>query len=180
MRWTVHGEQAIYESPWVSLYLDDVEIPGPQGRRFDHHVVRIAQPATGVVVHDPERGVLMMWRHRFIPDIWGWEIPAGRVDPGETPAEAAAREVLEETGWRPGPLNHLADYSPASGSIDLRFVMFSAQGAEHVGEPTDLTEAERIEWLPVDRLRAEIRAGHVNNGLSLTALLWCLAEGIIG
>ena len=46
----------------------------------------------------------MLWRHRFITDSWGWEIPAGGVDAGETPEDAAAREVLEETGrieWLP-------------------------------------------------------------------------------
>ena len=45
----------------------------------------------------------------------------------------------------------------------------------HVGEPTDPGESERIEWVPVDRLRPEIRAGRVHDGLSLGALLWCLA-----
>ena len=45
----------------------------------------------------------------------------------------------------------------------------------HVGNPSDPSESERIEWLPIDRLRTEIRAGHVRDGLSLGALLWCLA-----
>ena len=179
MRWTVHGESSIYESDWVRLRLADVEIPGPQGRRFDHHVVRVDRPATGVVIHDPERGVLMLWRHRFITDRWGWEVPAGRVDPGESDEQAAAREVLEETGWRCGPLTRLCDYAPGSGTFDVRFVLFFAAGATHVGDPTDLTEADRIEWLSVQRVRDEIRAGNVDNGLSLTALLWCLAEGLL-
>src|SRR4051794_18816977 len=104
MKWTVHGEHAVYSSPWVSLALVDVEIPG--GERFDHHVVRMPRAAAGVIVFDPERGVLLLWRHRFITDSWGWEIPAGAIDDGESPEAAAAREVLEETGWRPGPLQH--------------------------------------------------------------------------
>ncbi len=179
MRWTVHGEEPLYDSEWVRLRMVDVEIPGPQGRRFGHHVVRFDQAATGVVVHDPAKGVLMLWRHRFISDRWGWEIPAGRVDPGETPMAAAEREVLEETGWRCGPLTQVLDYAPASGSVDLRFVVFLTNSATHVGEPTDLTEAERIEWVPLDHLRAELRAGRVDNGLSLTGVLWCLAEGLL-
>ena len=91
MRWTVHGERALYESEWVRLALVDVEIPGEA--RFEHHVVRMPNQASGTVVHDPDRGVLLLWRHRFITDTWGWEIPAGRIDDGETPEEAAAREV---------------------------------------------------------------------------------------
>ncbi|HET9690282.1 MAG TPA: NUDIX hydrolase [Acidimicrobiales bacterium] len=177
MRWTVHGERVVYASPWMSVALGDVEVPG--GDRFEHHVLRMPRPAAGVVVADPERGVLLLWRHRWTTDAWGWEIPAGRVEAGEDLAAGAAREVLEETGWRPGPLTHLVTYHPTSGSSDHTFACFLATGAEHVGPPTDTAEAERIAWLPPDRVRAEVAGGGVVDGLSLTALTWCLAFGLL-
>lgn len=172
MRWTVHGERSIYESDWVRLTLVDVEVPG--GPRFDHHVVRAPRPAAGVVVHDPARGVLLLWRHRFTTDTWGWEVPAGRVDDGETVEQAAAREVLEETGWQPGPLHHLVTYYPNNGQSDLAFHLYRANGAVEVGPPTDTSESERVAWLPVDEVRARVLAGDVVDGMSLTALLWFL------
>lgn len=173
MKWTVHGERPVYESEWVRLTLVDVEIPGRE--RFEHHVVRMPHQAAGVVVHDPDRGVLLLWRHRFITDTWGWEIPAGRIDPGETPAQAGAREVLEETGWRPGPLEPLVTYQPTNGLSDLRFHLFTAAGATHVGQPTDPGESERVEWVPVDRVREIAGEGQMVDGLSLTAILYSLA-----
>jgi len=172
MRWTVHGEQQIYESEWVTLALTDVEIPG--GERFHHHVIRMPCSASGVVVVDDERGLLLLWRHRFITDTWGWEIPAGRVDPGETPEAAARREVLEETGWRVGDLRSLVRYQPTNGLSDQVFHLFVATGATHVGEPTDPGEAERIEWVPVARVRELARDGAIADGLSLTAILYAL------
>ena len=45
--------------------------------------------------------MLLLWRHRFITDTWGWEIPAGRVEAGEALEDAARREAIEETGWAP-------------------------------------------------------------------------------
>lgn len=174
----MHGEQVIYDSEWVRLSLVDVEIPG--GERFDHHVVRMPRQAAGTVVADPERGVLMLWRHRFITDTWGWEIPAGRIDPGETPEEAAAREVLEETGWRPTGLRAMIAYQPTNGLSDQRFHLFSATGAEHVGDPTDTSESERVEWVPEARLRALARTGGIPDGLSLTAVLYAMAFGFLG
>jgi 8-oxo-dGTP pyrophosphatase MutT (NUDIX family) len=173
MRWTVHGERRLYESEWVNLCLADVELPG--GQRFEHHLIRAPQPAVGTVVLDPDRGVLLLWRHRFITDTWGWEIPAGRVEAGEELAEAAAREVLEETGWRPFDLEALVAYHPSNGLSDQRFHLFLAKGAVEVGPPTDVHESERIVWVPIPDVIAAVQAGGLNDGLSLTALCWCLA-----
>jgi 8-oxo-dGTP pyrophosphatase MutT (NUDIX family) len=172
VEWTVHGERSLYASDWVSLALVDVEVPGV--RRFEHHVVRSPRPAVGVVVAEPDRGVLLLWRHRFITGTWGFEVPVGGVDEGESLERAAAREVLEETGWRPGPLRRLHTYFPSNGLSDQRFAIFAADSASYVGEPSDPAESSRVEWLPVDRVRAEIAGGAVTDGLSLAALLWWL------
>ena len=175
MRWTVHGERPIYESEWVRLVLTDVEIPG--GDRFEHHVVRAPHDASGTVVVDPERGLLLLWRHRFITDTWGWEIPAGRVDPGETPEAAATREVREETGWSVGQLRHLASYHPTNGLSDQTFHLFLGVDAAYAGEPTDPGESERVEWVAIDRVRELVREGNILDGMSLTGILYALSFG---
>ena len=177
-RWTVHGERPVYESDWVSVGLADVELPN--GRRFDHHAVRCGLPAAGVVVHDPSRGLLLMWRHRFISDTWGWEIPAGGLEPGESPEDGAIRETIEETGWRPGPLRHLCDTTPMSGVADKRFILFLAEGAERVGDPVDAHEAERIEWVPLPDVKALLARGDMIDGMSLIGILWAIAFGEFG
>ena len=175
MRWEVHGERNVYDSPWMRTMLVDVEPPGEE--RFEHHVMRFPFPAAGTIVADPERGVLPLWRHRFSVDAWGWELPAGRAEAGETMEQAARREVLEETGWRPGPLEHLLTFHPASGVADLTFHVFLTTTAQQVGEPTDAKESERIEWVPVDRVRTELAAGRVREGLALAGLSFALALG---
>jgi 8-oxo-dGTP pyrophosphatase MutT (NUDIX family) len=172
MRWTVHGERSLYESPWIRLRLVDVEPPGHA--RFEHHVARL-NPAAGCVVTDPERGVLLLWRHRFISDTWGWEVPAGRVDDGESPIVAAARETLEETGWRPGPLRPLIEFNTANGITDQRFYLYVADGATHEGDPVDAYEAERVDWVSWSTVRQLITDGLVPDGPSLLALLAVLA-----
>jgi 8-oxo-dGDP phosphatase len=173
----VHGERTVYDSEWMRMALVDVEIPGVA--RFDHHVVRYPLAAAGTVAVDPDRGVLALWRHRFITDTWGWEIPAGRLEAGETPEQAARRETEEETGWRPGPLRRLGSYAPSNGSSDQIFHLFVADGATHVGDPTDVGESERVDWLAPDEVRGLIAKGDVVDGLSLTALLWALTTGAL-
>jgi 8-oxo-dGTP pyrophosphatase MutT (NUDIX family) len=178
MRWAVHGERTIYDCEWLTLAVADVEVPG--GRRFDHHVVRMPNKAAGTVVFDPRRGVLLLWRHRFITDSWGWEIPAGRIDPGESPEEAARRETREETGWEPGPLRALLSYFPTNGLSDQVFHCFIADGATQLGPPSDPSESERIAWVAISEVRRIVRDGEMNDGLSLTAVLYALARNEFG
>ena len=175
MRWTVHGERTLYDSPWVRLTLVDVEPPGHE--RFEHHVARLAG-AAGCLAIDPGRGVLLLYRHRFISDTWGWEMPAGRIDEGEAPIDAAARETLEETGWRPGPLSPLVEFNTANGITDQRFYVFRADGATHVGDPVDAYEAEKVAWHSWPQVRALVADGAVPDGPSLLALTYALATGV--
>ena len=88
--------------------------------------------------------------------------------------EAAAREVLEETGWRPGPLRHLITSEASNGLSDQRFLLYVADGASYVGEPSDPAESERVEWVTVERLRSLAQDGDVVDGLTLVAVLYWL------
>ncbi|MFI1015291.1 NUDIX hydrolase [Streptomyces sp. NPDC020965] len=173
MRWTVHGERQIYENPWVNLWLADVQ--QPDGHRLEHHVVRMRHLAVAVVVDDRRR-VLMMWRHRFITDTWGWELPMGLIEPGETPARTAVREVEEETGWRIGAVRPLVYAQSANGITDSEHHVFRADGAVHIGPPTELNESDRIEWISVDKIRGMIDRREIVSGGSLLGLLYLLLD----
>jgi 8-oxo-dGTP pyrophosphatase MutT (NUDIX family) len=173
MQWKVHGRRPVYESPWISLDLVDVE--QPDGQRYEQHVVRMARPVAGAAVVDDRDRVLLMWRHRHVTGSWGWEIPTGRVEEAESPEEATAREVQEETGWRPGPLRLLVASEPSNGSIDTVHYLFRADGAGYIGPPSDGSEAERIEWVPLSDVTRLIDRGEIVSGPTLIALLRVLA-----
>ena len=65
------------------------------------------------------------------------------------------------------------------GGVDQTFHLFLAAGAEQVGEPTDPTESERVEWVPIDTVREAIVDGRIVEGMSITALALALATGRI-
>ncbi|MGW1074248.1 NUDIX hydrolase [Streptomyces sp. NPDC002537] len=173
MQWKTHGERQIYTNSWVNLCLVDVE--QPDGRRWEHHVVRLRHLAVAAVVND-RREVLMMWRHRFITDTWAWELPMGLIEEGETPEQAAAREVEEETGWRPGPIKPLIYAEPANGITDSQHYVFRADGATHIGPPTEKNESDRIEWIPLDQVRGMIDRREIVSSGSLVGLLYLLMD----
>ncbi|WP_328837457.1 NUDIX domain-containing protein [Streptomyces europaeiscabiei] len=170
--WRIHGERDLYDNQWVKLQLWDVEPPGVE--RFEHHVVKLQHVAITAVVDDQDR-VLMMWRYRFVPGRFGWELPGGIVDEGEAPAETALREVVEETGWRPKRVEHVVTYQPMVGMVDSPHEIFVAHGAEKVGEPTDLEEAGHIEWVPLADVPGLMAQGELLGSGTLVALLHILA-----
>jgi 8-oxo-dGTP pyrophosphatase MutT (NUDIX family) len=172
-RWQVHGERTLYRSPWVELALADVEPPG--GERFEHHVVRMPRAAIAVVLDDEER-VLMLWRHRFVTDRWGWELPGGLIDEEEDSALTAAREVEEETGWRPREMERIVGYQPMVGTLDTEHEVFMSHGAEHIGGPIDPTEAARVEWLDLDSTLPLIARGEIWTAGTIIGLLYALAS----
>ncbi|KPI24195.1 NUDIX hydrolase [Streptomyces sp. NBC_00080] len=176
MEWKTHGERQIYTNPWVNLCLVDVQ--QPDGRRWEYHVVRLRHLAVAAVVNDRQE-VLMMWRHRFITDSWAWELPMGLVEEGETPEEAAAREVLEETGWRPGPIKPLIYAEPANGITDSQHHVFRADGATYEGPPTEKNESDRIEWIPLSEIRGMIDRREIVSSGSLVGLLYVLMDEAI-
>jgi 8-oxo-dGTP pyrophosphatase MutT (NUDIX family) len=117
-----------------------------------------------------------MWRHRFATNEWGWELPGGIVDADEDSVTTAAREIEEETGWRPGPLKHLASFQPMPGMVDTPHEVYLARSAGKVGEPTDGEEAARIEWVPLARVLGLVAKGEILGSGSLVGLLYLLAR----
>src|SRR4051812_34934625 len=99
MKWQVDGTRPADRSSWVEVWLDDVELP--DGEHIEHHNLKFPRASTTAVVVDDRDRTLLTWRHRYITDTWGWEVPAGWAEPGEDPADAIRREIEEETGYRP-------------------------------------------------------------------------------
>jgi 8-oxo-dGTP pyrophosphatase MutT (NUDIX family) len=124
--------------------------------------------------------VLLLWRHRFITGSYGWEIPIGKIEDGEGPAGSAAREVEEETGWRPGPLRPLLRVEPTPGSSDSVHHLFRADEARRIGPPQDHFESERVAWVPLSDIPDMIGRGEIASGTTLAALLYTLTtDGLV-
>lgn len=173
MQWTVHGERAIYENPWVDLVLVDVE--QPDGRRWDYHVVRLRHLAATALIDDQDR-VLLMWRHRFITDSWAWEVPMGLIEDGETPEQAAGRELVEETGWKAGQIEPIAYAQPGNGITDSEHYLFKATDPVKVGDPTELNESDRFEWFPLSEAKGMIDRREIVSSASVVAMLYVLVD----
>ncbi|ALG13664.1 NUDIX hydrolase [Kibdelosporangium phytohabitans] len=171
--WQVFGERTVYDNRWVRLELADVQ--APNGERMDYHVVSLDRIAIALVVDDQDRA-LMLWRYRFPVGQWGYELLGGLVEQGEDPAVAAARETVEESGWRPvGESEHLISFEPLPGQVRAPVDVYLWRAAEHVGDPTDTEEVGRVEWVPLSRIPELAQQGKLLGAGALVPLMYYIA-----
>jgi len=134
----------------------------PNGREAVVDVVR--HPRSVVLVPVPEPGhVVLIRQYRYAVHRWLWELPAGSVDPGETPEDAARRECHEEIGQVPDTIVRLAALLPTPGYCDEEMLFFRLSGLTAPEEPATLDEDEDIEprTFSLPEAREMIRRGEV-------------------
>ncbi|MGX1806080.1 NUDIX hydrolase [Nocardia sp. NPDC055321] len=166
-QWNILGEQLVDENRHIRLSTVDIQLP--DGVLFTQYVARMPPCAMTLVLNE-NRDVLLMYRHRFIIDRWVWELPGGYVDHAEDVAVAAAREVEEETGWRPRTMEHLVTYQPAIGTLDQPQQIYLARGADPTDTKPDINEAEDIRWIPLEEAAAMIERGEIIGAATVVAI----------
>ena len=166
--WRNLGEQQVVATPWFALNTAEVELPG--GRRIDHYLLRLPPVVMTAMLDDQDR-VLLLWRHRFIPDSWGWELPSGIADPTEDLAAAASRQALAESGWEPVEPRPLLQLEPDGALTNRVSHIYWTRRFMHRGPPPADFEAERIEWISLGSAPSLVAAGKIKASCTAAALL---------
>jgi 8-oxo-dGTP pyrophosphatase MutT (NUDIX family) len=169
--WDEINRETLIETDWFTVHRSDVGLPdGSVGRGW--HWIEFPAPAVGVVAVRDDGAILLVNQFRFTTRTRDWEIPAGRLDPGETSAEAAARELREETGHRAAQLEPLGHFYPTNGSSNQEFVLYVARGVEQAGPIQDTNEVDDAQWFPREAVRAMLARNEILDGMSVSGLLW--------
>jgi ADP-ribose pyrophosphatase len=138
----VISRERVYEGKVFSVDRERVKLP--HGPTVTLDFVRHSQSA--VIVPVPEPGhVILIRQYRHAVKQWLWEVPAGSVDPGESPEAAAKRECHEEIGQVPETVVRLGALYPTPGYCDEEMVFFRVSGLGEPTEPAAVDEDENIE-----------------------------------
>ena len=120
-----------------------------------------------MLAEDEKRRILLVRQYRLPAGKSIWELPAGRLDPGETPLAAARRELKEETGYRAKKWTRLVSFLVSPGYVGERMTIFLAQGLT-AGDPTPMDD-ERIEsaWFTRKQIAEMIRTRKIEDAKTL-------------
>ena len=169
MEWIVKRETR-YAGRYIEL--QELTVRLPDGRTASREVVRV-RDAVAVLPLDQEERVYLVRQHRPAVEKTLLEAPAGLIDPGEEPEEAAVRECEEEIGFRPGRLIRLVRYAHAEGYSSGFITLFIGTDLEPSG-PLRLDETEHLEnvRIPFSDLLERVRSNEIQDSKTILASLF--------
>ncbi len=166
------SRQTIYESDHVCLYADKVQLPS--GYVIEkYHQIHYPHEAVSVVIFNGQNEILMIREKRYTVGRIEWEIPAGKVEEGETISDAARREAMEETGCSLKDLRYLCSQNPANGMSDCVCHVFAAR-VEEEGDIKDIDEVAGKKWMSVQEVKQLLKENGTRDGVSILAILYAL------
>lgn len=168
-QWQIVSSKHVMRTPIFDVMED--RAVGPGGLMLQRRIVR--HPGAVAVLARNGRGeVLLVRQFRLAVRQRLWELPAGKLEPGERPLRAAKRELAEETGCRARSWRKLLELYPSPGFCDERLVAYFAEGiteGEPTPEPYELIEKKWFSW---EETMAMVDRHVIRDGKTLAALLY--------
>jgi ADP-ribose pyrophosphatase len=161
--------QTLFEGPIFRVERFEIELPNGKT------VVRDAVRHPGAVVILPlldDGRILLIRNFREVVRKWLHEIPAGTLEPGEHPDDAAPRELEEETGHRAGRLAKLTEFLATPGMCDERMYAYLAEGLEPTAQNLDEGECIDVVPTPLDEALEMVRDGRIEDAKTIATLLY--------
>jgi ADP-ribose pyrophosphatase len=163
------GSEQVFKGKVFSIDRDRVKMPN--GRTVTVDVVRHSRSVVLVPIPEPGK-VILIRQYRYAVNAFLWELPAGSVDDGESPEDAAKRECHEEIGLVPSTIVRLSAMYPTPGYCDEEMVFFRLSGLEKTDDKAAVDEDEDIEAqvFELRDARDMIRRGEIQDMKTLVGL----------
>lgn len=165
-------ENYIYKGKIINLRKDDVILP--DGKPAVREIIEHSGGSAILCVKNGK--VLMVKQFRYPYKEVIWEIPAGKVNKGETPEQTALRELKEEGGLLAEKIEKLFDVYPSPGYTEEVIRIYKAEGLKETENSLDEDEFLTGEWFDIETLKKMVKNNEIKDGKTLIALFWLFSK----
>ncbi|MBA2687007.1 MAG: NUDIX hydrolase [Gemmatimonadaceae bacterium] len=168
------SSERIYTGKTVSLDVDSVRFP--DGSSGDLEMIR--HPGASAILpflSDPDGGdpqILLIRQYRYAAEGYVYEVPAGRLEPGEDPKDCASRELLEETGCRAESVKYLTTIFTTPGFTDEKIHLFMATGITAGEAKPESDEFLELQPRTISQALRMIQAGEIQDAKTIVTILY--------
>lgn len=172
----VKAQKVLFDHPVVRIVVDQVEYQG-RTQRYIYLDSNINAVATLGLTEEGKILLTRQYRHPIRQEIY--DLPAGKLEPGEEPLDGARREFEEETGYHPREIIPLGVFNQFPGMLHATTHLFFASDLVKTGQHLDEGEYLEVAAVPVGELLARVLAGEFIDGSLQLAMLLALQKGLL-
>ncbi len=173
----VLSSRVSFQGPVFSVTTDEVEEPG--GVRARRDVIRHSGSIVVLAVEEPARArkgaeprILLERQYRHAAQSMMWELPAGRIDDGETPLTAAKRELLEETGYSARQWKRILHFYVSPGFLDETMTIYLARGLRPGVAQPEADERIAVRFFSLPEAKQMALHGRIRDAKTIAGILW--------
>jgi len=165
---TVNRIDTKFRGRVITVNVEHVTLPN--GESADYEIIHHPGGAAVVAIDDQQR-VCLVRQFRPAAAGWVWELPAGRLEPGEPPAHTARRELVEEAGCEASQWRELGTILSSPGVFDERIHLFEARSLRQVPTQHERHEVLEVHWIPLQDALARALEGGITDSKTIVGLL---------
>jgi ADP-ribose pyrophosphatase len=173
----VLSSRIAYQGPVFHVTTDEVEEPGGIRARRDviRHsgsIVVLAVDVPAAIGRKREPRILLERQYRHAAQSMMWELPAGRIDDGETALTAAKRELLEETGYSARQWKRILHFYVSPGFLDETMTIYLARGLKAGVAQPEADERIAVKFFPLSEAKRMALLGRIRDAKTIAGILW--------
>ncbi len=163
----INSSKTIYTGRVFKLASDNITLSN--GVNLDIDIIR-HPGASAIVPLLSQNAVILIKQYRYAAGGYIWEIPAGTLNPGESPLECAKRELIEETGYRADKMEKLTEIVPVPGYSDERIHIFLATDLSPAKQNLDRDEMLNVHEVKMEAALEMIAKGEIIDSKTISGL----------
>lgn len=171
--WRLESSRKVYDdSKYMTLYEDTLDLGGRDNNNKKIYLRGIRRNYSTIVPFISDNEILAIKSYRHLVDSVQIEVPAGYIENGETPEQAAVRELEEETGYKAKEILRVGSYTLDYSMFEQKGYIFAAYGLAKEGVHQKLGRMEKIEVaiVSIEEIRKLLYNGTILNAASIVAL----------